>query len=260
MATEPLLEVRGVTKRYAPTQQHALGGVDLSLEAGRILGLVGPSGSGKSTLARVVAMFEEPDAGEVLLGGCNLREADVRRRRTMRAEVQLIFQDAAASLNPRFTAREIVSEPLEIQGRGTAESRRRTAREWLERVGLGSGSAGKRALEFSGGERQRLAIARALILEPKLLILDESLSGLDLSLQAEIGSLLCDLQRRLSLACILISHDLVLTGYLADEIAVMNAGKVVERGATAELMRNPRHPRTAELVRASRALSLTGSA
>jgi ABC-type glutathione transport system ATPase component len=266
MSTEPLLAVRGLTKVYARRRgwrsrspgHTALRAVDLSVERGEIVGVVGPSGSGKSTLARCVALFEEPDMGEIRLEGRDLRAADRRTRRRLRAEVQLIFQDAAASLNPRFTAGEALMEPLRVQARGTRDSRRRAAGEWLERVGLPAGSFAKRALEFSGGERQRLAIARALILEPRLLILDEALSGLDLSLQAQIGRLLLDLRMRLGLSAILISHDLTLTEYVAQEIAVMEHGAIVERGRVAELLREPRHPRTAELVRASRALRLGG--
>jgi peptide/nickel transport system ATP-binding protein len=242
---EALLEARGVRKSFGVTV--ALRETDLVLERGAALGLVGGSGSGKSTLARCIARFERPDAGEIRIGG---------RVDYGHADVQLIFQEAASSLNPRFTAEEIVAEPLVIQHRGDAAERRRTARQWMETVGLPADSGGKRALSFSGGERQRLAIARALILEPKLLILDESLSGLDLLLQAQLTELLGDLRRRLGLTLLLISHDLALAARISDEIAVMHEGAVVERAAASELLERPAHPRSAEIVAASAWLSL----
>lgn len=227
----------------------ALAGADLTLEKGRALGLVGPSGSGKSTLARCLAGFERPDAGTILLDGAPPSTGDV----------QLIFQEAAASLNPSFTAGEIVAEPLVIRGQGTAASRRKTAAEWLETVGLRAEAADKPALAFSGGERQRLAIARALAAEPKLLILDESLSGLDIVLQAQMLRLLRDLRQRFQLTCILITHDLALARRMADEIAVMDAGRIVEHASTAALFAGPSHPRTREMLAASLALALEGA-
>jgi peptide/nickel transport system ATP-binding protein len=243
---EPLLFVEGLAKNYGgrAVLRHA----GFVLEKGRMLGLVGASGSGKSTLARCLAGFERPDAGSMMLGGKALGGAAPR--------VQLIFQEAASSLNPRFTAEEIVREPLEIGRRGTREWRRKAAAEWLETVGIARAAAGRPALAFSGGERQRLAIARALAAEPELLIVDESLSGLDVMLQAQIGGLLADLRRRLKLTSILITHDLGLAARLADEIAVMDAGEIVEQAPVAEVMAAARHPRTRELVEACRVLAL----
>ncbi len=256
MPAEPFLSVRGLRKVYSrrrwwgadPNPVVAVRDVDLSLERGRILGLVGPSGSGKSTVARCLTRLEVPDAGDVRLEG----------RSALRPEIQLIFQDAASSLNPRFSAAEVLEEPLLIQRRGTRKSRQGAAARTMEQVGLPLASFHQKALAFSGGERQRLAIARALVTEPKLLILDESFSSLDIGLQNQLGSLLAELQRRLGLTCILISHDLSLVGRLSDDIAVMEDGCIVEVRPAGELMRAPHHPLTAELVRANRALSLGG--
>ncbi|SPE32918.1 ABC transporter related [Candidatus Sulfopaludibacter sp. SbA3] len=216
MNAEPFLRVRGLSKSYG------IHNVSLDLEKGSTLGLIGVSGSGKSTLARCLAGFDTAESGEILLEG---------RSQWPRQEVQLILQQPAASLNPRFTAEEIVAEPLRIQRRGDAPWRARRARELMATVGLDPAAACSGALEFSGGERQRLAIARALALEPKLLILDESLASLDLSVQAQIANLLLDLQEQRGLTYILISHDVALVGRIASEIAVMDRGAIVERRA-----------------------------
>ena len=260
------LTVRVLGKTYADRRwwgriRHttpALHDVSFNLEKGRTLGLVGPSGSGKSTLARCLTFFEPPTHGTIHLEGRNLWTSSRPERRSLRAQIQLIFQEPAASLNPRFTAEQIVEEPLVIQRWGTTATRRKKASELMETVGLPPQAIGKPALQFSGGERQRLAIARALALEPKLLILDESFSGLDLSIQTQVANLLSDLQTRLGLTYILISHDLAAVASLAGEIAVMDAGRIVEHAPTAALLANPRHPRTRELVEASLALSLGG--
>ena len=188
MASDSFLAIRGLGKTFAAKRWWggerggtvALRDVTLGLEKGRTLGLVGPSGSGKSTLARCLAFYEAPSSGEVWLDGQNLWSLGRQERRAMRAQIQLIFQEPAASLNPRFTAGEIIEEPLVIQKWGSAQTRLQKACELMETVGLPSQAAGRAALAFSGGERQRLSIARALALQPKLLILDESFSGLDL--------------------------------------------------------------------------------
>jgi len=232
----------------------ALRGVNLELARGRTLGLVGPSGSGKSTLARCVTWFEEPTSGEIWFEDRDLRRLDARARRRMRAEIQIIFQEPAASLNPRFTAAEAVAEPLAIQGRGSRREQMERAAGLMELVGLARDAAGRRSHEFSGGQRQRLAIARALALEPKLLILDESFTGLDVRLQEQICGLLRDLRQRLGLTLLLITHDLALAAAMADEIAVMEAGAIVEHAATAELLARPRHERTRALIEATMAL------
>jgi ABC-type glutathione transport system ATPase component len=265
MGADSFLSVRGVTKSFAPRRWWGTGragspavrNVTFSLDRGRTLGLVGPSGSGKSTLARCLALFETPTSGEIWLDRRNLCGLSGRERAAMRAEIQIVFQEPAASLNPRFTAAQILAEPLLIQKLGTRKTRRQRASELMETVGLPRQAISTPALEFSGGERQRLAIARALVLEPKLLILDESFSGLDLSVQAQIANLLLDLQERRRLTCILIAHDLTLVWSLADEIAVMDQGSIVEHAGVADLLAKPQHPRTRELLGASLALNFS---
>lgn len=257
MAVDSFLSVRGLGKSFAG--RPAIQDVSFILERGRTLGLVGPSGSGKSTLARCLTFFETPTSGEIWLEGRNLCGLNRRQRAAMRADIQLIFQEPASSLNPRFTAAQIVTEPLLVRKLGAKKTRLHRASELMETVGLSSQALQTPALEFSGGERQRLAIARALALEPKLLILDESFAGLDLSVQAQVSSLLLDLQQRRGLTYILIAHDLALVWRLAGEIAVMDQGSIVEHAGVADLLATPRHPLTKELLDAARALSLDGA-
>jgi peptide/nickel transport system ATP-binding protein len=252
MPADPLLRVEAVCKRYPPAVD-ALREVSFTVSTGGVLGIVGPSGSGKSTLARAISLAEPPDAGCIFFEGRDLWTAPDRR--SMRARIQLIPQQPAASLNPRFTACEIVSEPLLVQRRGTPAERRQIAAHWIETLGLPP-ALDKRALEFSGGERQRLAIARALILDPSLLILDESFAGLDLSVQGQLVRLLREMSDAGRFACILITHDLALAATLASEIAVMDAGRIVEYGSAKDVLARPRHPRTIELLEAALALSL----
>ena len=246
MASEPLLAVRGLSKRIA--HRSVLRDVSFELARGALLAIVGPSGSGKSTLALCLALFEKPDSGEILFAGRPLTAH-------ARPAVQLILQQPAAALNPRFTAEEIVVEPLAIGRIGTRQSRRQRARELMERLGLDPAAARKPALAFSGGERQRLAIARAFAIEPRLLILDESLSGLDSGVAAHVIAMVEDARRR-GLACIVISHDVAMVAQWAGEIAVLDEGSIVERGPTARLIAGPRHPWTLRLWEASAALAL----
>jgi ABC-type glutathione transport system ATPase component len=222
----------------------ALSGVSFGLDRARTLAVIGSSGSGKSTLARCLTQFETPTSGEIVFEGRPLSP-------DRRLDIQLIFQQPAASLNPSFSAAEIVEEPLVIQRRGTGAERRERSAAALELTGIPRSSLGKRSHEFSGGERQRLAIARALVAEPKLLILDESFNGLDPSLAAQVASLLTTLQERLGIAYILISHDLTLVAGLAHEIAVMEHGSIVEYAPAATLMSRPCHLRTRELIAAT---------
>ena len=254
----PLLDVRGLRKSYEQGRWYsrekfhvtALDGVDLSISQGATLAVVGESGSGKSTLARCLVRLEEPSEGEIWYRGRNLLLLNRAALRAVRSEIQLIFQDPATALNPRLTAAEIVAEPLRIQHRGSRNEQRARALALMEQVGLSRNSARRRPAEFSGGQRQRLAIARALALEPRLLILDEALSALDLSVQAQIVNLLLELQESRGLTYLYITHDLSLIERLADEAVVMHRGRIVERGAPGELLRNPQDAQTHALVRA----------
>jgi peptide/nickel transport system ATP-binding protein len=257
----PLLAVRGLRKTYALRRPlgagrivAALNGVDLDLAPAARLALVGRSGSGKSTLARCLALLEEPDGGEILLGGEDLERLTGRRRAAFRPALQLVFQDPAAALNPRFSALEAVEEPLRLQGRGEAGERRRSALALLEQVGLASELAARPVPRLSGGQKRRLLLARALATRPRVLVLDEPFTGLDLPLQAQIAGLLRTLQETHGFAMVLVSHDLELAGSLTDEIAVMDGGRIVERAAPAELLARPREPASRELVAAARAL------
>jgi ABC-type glutathione transport system ATPase component len=263
----PLLEVRSLSKRFV--QRHlwsrkrfevqSLEAVDLALRKGTTTAVLGRSGSGKSTLARCIAGFETPDAGEILLEGKKRATGPHSRAGFVRewTAVQMIFQDAATSLNPRFTARQIVAEPLEIVRWKTEGDRTARALELMEEVGLDPASATRLAGEFSGGQRQRLALARALAAHPTLLIMDEALSGLDLPLQAQMVRLLMDLQARHALTYLYISHDLNFISLFAQEIIVMEAGRIVERLAPSQLGRS-RHPATQALVAASERLHAPG--
>jgi ABC-type glutathione transport system ATPase component len=225
------LQGRGLFgKRYAISALH---GVDLEIPRGETLVLAGESGSGKSTLARCMAGLEKIDAGEVWLEGKTLARLGPRELAGVRRQVQLVFQDSAAALNPQMTAAEIVAEPLVIQKAGTPQEQRATALERMEQVGLARAWADRRPLEFSGGQRQRLAIARALTLHPKLLILDEALSGLDLLTQLQIVRLLQELQAKHQLTYLFITHDVGLAQRLGGEIVVMRDGQIVPRGADA---------------------------
>jgi peptide/nickel transport system ATP-binding protein len=236
----PIAEVSGATKSHHQRrlftgtrhEVQALRSVDLRIERGTTLGLAGPSGCGKSTLARCIAGLEPLDTGKVLIDGHDMTRLRGRALLPYRNQVQLIFQDSAAALNPRFTALDIVTEPLVIQREGTPHQQRDRAIELLSQVGLPTNRLQARAGEFSGGERQRLAIARALAVRPRLLILDEAFSGLDLDTRSLIATLLMTLQREQGLALLCISHDLEFLAELAPEIAVMHRGAIVEQGTT----------------------------
>ena len=256
-----LLEVRGLSKRFVQKRMLsrkefvmlALEGIDLALQPGSTVAVLGRSGSGKSTLARCLAGFETPDAGEILLDG----KLAAKNKAGALPPVQMIFQDAATSLNPRFTARQIVAEPLEIARWKTDAERTARAMKLMEEVGLDPDWAARLAGEFSGGQRQRLALARALAAEPRLLIMDEALSGLDMPLQAQMVRLLMDLQSRHGLTYLYISHDLNFISLFAQEVVVMDAGRIVER-TTPEMLGQSVHPATRELVEAAERLHAPG--
>ncbi len=222
----------------------ALNGVSFSLERGKTLGLVGESGCGKSTLGRTLLGLYEPTSGTVVLAGQDLARMNRRRPRKFRRLMQVVFQDPYASLDPRMNVHEIVAEPLRING----EYRRERVDELIELVGLPAAAAGRKPADFSGGQRQRIAIARALALNPELLILDEAVSALDVSIQAQIINLLKRLQRELGVAYLFISHNLAVVRHVSDHVAVMYLGRIVEMGPGAQIFEAPRHPYTQALL------------
>lgn len=254
---EPILEARNLSKTYVQRRPltrrkfvvEAFAEVNLSIHPQTTFAIVGESGAGKSALARCLAFLEEPTQGEIRYAGSGALAAK-NQMPSIRRQVQLILQDPASSLNPRFAAWEIIAEPLAVQGIGTDARRRDKAVDWMQQVGLPPEWQLKRPLEFSGGQRQRLAVARALILQPAVLILDEALSNLDVANQEMILGLLGDLQASRSLTYIHIAHDLGLVSQIADEVAVMQRGRIVEHGRTAELFACPEHPHTKELLSA----------
>jgi ABC-type glutathione transport system ATPase component len=252
----PFLRVCGLTKHYVRRSGiwrkripvAAVRGVDFAIPAGKTLALVGSSGSGKSTVACCVTRLERPDAGQIWVSGTDISRLGNRGLRWFRTEIQMIFQDAVTSMNPRFSAAQIIEEPLLIQGRVSKKERRNRAQELMSEVGLSPNWAGRSVMEFSGGQRQRLAIARALSAQPKLLVLDEALSGLDLSTEAQITNLLLELQATHSLTYLFISHDMPLVARLADTIAVISAGRVVEQGPTTQVISSPNRAETKALL------------
>jgi peptide/nickel transport system ATP-binding protein len=231
-------------------QVHALRGVSLDIHAGRSLGVVGESGSGKSTLARLVMALDTPSAGSVELLGRDLHRLPARALRAARRDFQMVFQDPYGSLDPRQTVETIVTEPLQALANATKAELRERAAEVLAQVGLRAGDAHKYPHEFSGGQRQRIAIARAVITRPRLIVADEPVSALDVSVQAQVLNLLQDLQERHGVSYLLISHDLAVVQQLCDEVLVLYQGQVVERGAPQALFTQPRHPYTQALVAA----------
>jgi ABC-type glutathione transport system ATPase component len=273
--TESLLCVKGLHKQYVRgglwwkrVPVAAVSGVDFEIVRGQTFALVGESGSGKSTVARCVARLEKPDSGRILIQGTDIAQFHWRDLLPFRASIQIVFQDAVTSMNPRFSALEVIEEPLLIQrqrsqGEYTPQNRRDLVRTLMEEVGITPDWMNRSILHFSGGQRQRLALARALALRPQLLVLDEALSGLDLSTQAQIANLLLDLQATHSLTYFLISHDLALVARLADVIGVMSRGQTVEVGPTQQIITNPNHVATKKLLAsakptASNLTALTG--
>ena len=264
-ATQGFLFVKGLCKKYVRgsfwrkrVAIDAAAGVDFEIAAGRTLALVGESGSGKSTVARCVTRLEKPDSGQVLFGGTDIADLDGRELAPFRSRIQMVFQDAVTSMNPSFSAQEVIEEPLLLDstaGRAnlSRKNRRELAAALMAEVKLSPDWLRRSIQHFSGGQRQRLALARALALRPQLLVLDEALSGLDLSTQAQIANLLLDLQAAHGLTYLLISHDLALVARLADTIAVISAGKTVEVGPTHQIISTPRVTATQQLVASAEA-------
>jgi peptide/nickel transport system ATP-binding protein len=255
----PLLVVDRLVKHYRLPRERllaaapvvrALEGVSFSLAVGRSLGVVGESGSGKSTLARLVMALEPPSAGRVVLEGLELQTLAPAALRAARDKLQMVFQDPYGSLDPRRTILQTVAEPLRVlHGAGAAEQRERAA-EVLHAVGLGAEALAKYPHEFSGGQRQRVAIARALITKPKLIVADEPVSALDVSVQAQVLNLMQDLQDQFGLAFLFISHDLAVVDMVCDEVIVLYQGRIVEQGAPETLFRRAAHPYTRALMQA----------
>jgi peptide/nickel transport system ATP-binding protein len=259
MSDAPLLEVQDLVKHYRLPRERLLSpaplvravqGLSFSLGAGRSLGVVGESGSGKSTLARLVMALEPPTAGRVQLDGQDLHALAPAALRAVREKLQMVFQDPYGSLDPRRSILQTVSEPLRVLHGATPAEQRERAADSLDAVGLRATDLGKYPHEFSGGQRQRIAIARALITRPKLIVADEPVSALDVSVQAQVLNLMQDLQDKFGLAFLFISHDLAVVDMVCDEVLVLYQGRVVEQGAPEVLFQRAAHPYTRALLQA----------
>lgn len=255
----PLLQVQDLVRHYVmprekllapPPKVQALNGVSFTIEAGRSLGVVGESGSGKSTLARLVMALDRPTSGRVLLMGRNLHDLPADELREARRDFQMVFQDPYGSLDPRQTVERIITEPLSAQGGFTRKDMHRRASEVLQSVGLRPADLGKYPHEFSGGQRQRIAIARALITRPRLIVADEPVSALDVSVQAQVLNLMQDLQAEFGITYMLISHDLAVVHHLCEDVAVLWQGRIVEQGPPERLFSAAEHAYTRALLEA----------
>ena len=259
MNAAPLLQAVDLTREYrvrrglfkAPGVVKALAGVSFSVSAGRTLAVVGESGCGKSTLARVLTMIEPPTAGRLMIAGADVASADAATRQALRPRVQIVFQNPFGSLNPRQTIGAALEEPLRSSGRLGAAARREASLAMMERVGLRTEWHGRYPHMFSGGQRQRVAIARALMTRPQILVLDEPVSALDVSIRAQVLNLLVDLQQEFGLAYVFISHDLSVVRHVADDVLVMYLGRAVEQASRDQLFAAPAHPYTQALLSAT---------
>ena len=255
----PMLEIRNITRDYhVPTGflkpekvVHAVKGVSFKLDAGKTLAIVGESGCGKSTLASILTFIDPPTAGELLIDGKVVDTRPGHLTAEMRQKVQIVFQNPYGSLNPRQKIGDVLGEPLLINTKMSSAERRERANEMLVKVGLGPEHYNRYPHMFSGGQRQRIAIARALMLNPKLLVLDEPVSALDLSVQAQVLNLLSDLQEEFGLTYVFISHDLSVVRYIADEVMVMYYGEAVEYGTREQVFSDPKHDYTKTLFAAT---------
>jgi oligopeptide/dipeptide ABC transporter ATP-binding protein len=244
-----ILRIDNLVKHYGPVR--AVDGLSLEIGEGEVLGLVGESGSGKSTVGKCVLRLTEPTAGSIELAGRDITHLSRRAMRPLRRDVHMVFQDPFSSLNPRFTIEQIVAEPLLRHKVGDRREVTAKVAAMLEKVGLRQEMRRRHPHELSGGQRQRVGLARALVLEPKLVVADEPVSALDVSVQASVLNLITDLQRDMGFSCLFITHDLSVVEFLADRIAVMYLGRIVESGPTAEIFAQPRHPYTQALLSAA---------
>ncbi len=259
-SSENIAALENVSKHY-PSRDgrsvvRAVDGVSLTIRRGETFGLVGESGSGKSTLGRMLLRLIPPTSGRVLANGEDITALPERALRARRRDMQIVFQDPYASLDPRMTAGAIIAEPLDVHRIGDRASRAVKVRELLDLVGLDTSAATRYPHEFSGGQRQRIGIARAIATEPKLIVLDEPVSALDLSIQSQILNLLMDLKAKLRLTYLFISHDLAVINHMSDRIGVMYLGRMVEMGNAARLLADPKHPYTEALLSAVPSLGL----
>jgi len=255
VATEPVLQVDDLYKSFAVrgaahSVVEAVRGVSFDLDRGEILGLVGETGCGKSTIVRCLAGLTQPSAGRIRLDGEELSRLSAKGWRAARRRLQVVFQNPYLSLDPRMTVLEIVREPLVIHHIGDREQSVAETRAVLESVGIGSGEFGKRPAQLSGGQRQRVAIARALVLNPEVLIFDEPVSALDVSVQAQVINLVMDLQRQRQVSCLIVLHDLAVASQMCDRVAVIYRGRIVEQGTAEQVLNHPLHPYTRGLLAA----------